>query len=128
MLQTMSATDRKRTLELSGRVCAVTCVKDDYTRVISSGEFYKKQISWCIKTVATFWEFIRVDRHGVCPTRVHMTIRFCISCLSGRDCTNWTARQVFHGFNKLSVPGNLRIHSCMLSGLTEWIRAPLWGL
>ena len=92
LLQTMSARGKKGTVELPGRICVMTCVEDDYTRVISSNEFYKKQISWCIETVSSFWEFIRVDRHGVRPTRVNMTIRFCMSWLSGQDCTTWTAR------------------------------------
>ena len=92
MLQTMSARSKKRTVELSGRICAMSCVEDDYTCVIFSNQFYKKQISWYIETVRSFWEFIRVDRHGVRPTRVNMTIRFCMSWLSGQDCTTWTAR------------------------------------
>ena len=112
MLQTMSANDRKRTFKLPGRICAVTCVEDDYTRVISSGEFYKKQVSWCIETVAAYWEFIRVDRHGVCPTQVPMTIRFCMSWLSGLDCTNWVARQVFHWLRK-TVGSGKATHSLM---------------
>ena len=79
----MSAAGKKRNLNLPGRVCAMTCMEDDYTRVISSSAL--KQISWCIETVGTFREFIRVDSNGACPTRVHMTIRFCISWLSGQD-------------------------------------------
>ena len=112
MLQTMSARSRKRTVELPGRICAMTCVEDEYTRVISSNEFYKKQICWCIETVSSFWEFIRVDRHGVCPTQVSMTIRFCISWLSGQDCTTWSARRVFRWL-QLTVGAGKTAHSLM---------------
>jgi len=112
MLQTMSGRGKRRTVELSGRICAMTCVEDEYTRVISSNEFYKKQIAWCIETVGSFWEFIRVDRHGVRPTRVNMTVRFCMSWLSGQDCTTWTARQVFRWL-QLTVGSDRPAHSLM---------------
>ena len=112
MLQTMSGRSRKRTENLSGRICAMTCVEDEYTRVISSNEFYKKQISWCIETVSSFWEFIRIDRRGVRPTRVNMTIRFCMSWLSGQDCTAWTASQVFRWL-QLTVGSDKAAHSLM---------------
>ena len=108
----MSARGKRKTPVVPERISAVTCVDDNYTRVISSNAFYLKQISWCIDTVGVYWNHVRIGRRGVWPDRVHMTIRFCISWLLGQDCTGWSAHQV-HYWLKHNIGVSTPSHSLM---------------
>jgi len=91
----MAASRKKKSRKSTvSPICAVSSLDDDFTRVVSSNTFYLKQITWSINVVEDYWTFICSKRNGVWPSEVPMTIRFCISWLSGRDCTAWTAHQV----------------------------------
>jgi len=112
LVQVMSTSRKKKSPVVPEPICAVRSVDDAYTRVVSSNAFYLKQISWCIDTVGTYWDYVRVGRRGVWPNEVHMTIRFCISWLLGRDCTTWTAHRV-HAWLKQNIGLGTPSHSLM---------------
>ena len=92
--QVMAASRKKSKKSKVSPICTVSSLDDEYTRVVSSNSFYLKQITWCINVVGDYWVHVRSKRNGVWPPRAPMTVRFCISWLSGRDCTTWTAHQV----------------------------------
>jgi len=112
VLQIMSANHKRKAPVKPERVVAVSCVDDNYIRVISRNAFYLAQISWCIDTVGVYWEYVRVGRRGVWPAQVHMTIRFCISWLVGQDCTCWSAHRV-HSWLKQHIGVSTPSHSLM---------------
>ena len=67
---------------------------DRKVRWMSSNDFYLRQMKWCVSTVTNFWRDSMRRRRGVWPTNIPLTIRFCMSWLSGIDCTNWSVRHV----------------------------------
>ena len=109
-MQVMAAFHKKDRKSTVSPICAVSSLDDDYTRVVSSNAFYLKQITWCMNVVEDYWTFICRKRNGVWPQQVPMTIRFCLSWLSGRDCTTWTAHQV-HFWLKHNVDKRQPSHS-----------------
>jgi len=69
-------------------------LRDGLVHMVSSQKFYFKQMQWCMESVSDFWLHIVRVRRGVLPDEVPMSLRFCISWLTGYDCTNWSAREV----------------------------------
>ena len=69
-------------------------LREDLVHVVSSQTFYLKQMQWCVESINDFWNHIVHVRRGVMPNVVPMALRFCISWLTGNDCTNWNAREV----------------------------------
>ena len=110
MSQAMSGSRKKERKSKVSPICAVSSLDDEYTRVVSSNSFYLKQVTWCVDVVGDYWAHIRAKRNGVWPSRVPMTIRFCISWLAGRDCTAWTAHQV-HFWLKHNIGESPASHS-----------------
>ena len=106
----MAASRKKNRKSAVSPICAVSSLDDDYTRVVSSNAFYLKQITWSVTVVEDYWTYICSKRNGVWPSRVPMTIRFCVSWLSGRDCTTWTAHQM-HFWLKHNVDKSQPKHS-----------------
>ena len=70
---------------------------DDQVRWISSNEFFIRQMEWCLESVTSYWQW-RVRKALYEPCEIPMTIRFCVSFLSGIDCTGWTVRELLAWF------------------------------
>ena len=75
------------------RVCAHYQSEDQLVRWVSSHSFYLKQMTWSVETVTEYWRDTMRKNRGKYPFLIPMHIRFCMSWLSGIDCTNWTARR-----------------------------------
>lgn len=69
-------------------------LREGLVHVISSHKFYLNQMQWCVASIRDFWQHIVRVRRGVLPDQVPMALRFCISWLTGYDCTHWSAREV----------------------------------
>ena len=89
-----SSNRRAPTFSPPERVFAKLVVNDGLVRFVSTQKFYLEQIKWCVKTVSDYWRHLVRHRNGVWPTEVPMTLRFCISWLTGYNHLDWTAREV----------------------------------
>ena len=76
------------------RVCAHYQTEDQHVRWISSHSFYIKQMTWCVEEVTSYWRSTMRQYRGRYPYMVPDHIRFCMSWLSGLDCTGWSVRQI----------------------------------
>ena len=76
------------------RVCAHYQTEDQLVRWISSHSFYLKQMTWCVEEVTHYWRSAMRQHRGRYPYHVPEHIRFCMSWLSGIDCTGWSVRQI----------------------------------
>ena len=76
------------------RVCVHYQTEDQLVRWISSHSFYLKQMTWCVEEVTRYWRSTMRQHRGMYPYMVPDHIRFCMSWLSGIDCTNWSVRQI----------------------------------
>ena len=74
------------------RVCAHYQTEDRLVRWRSSHSFYLKQMTWSVETVTQYWRDIMHSSRNY-PHFVPMEIRFCMSWLSGIDCTNWSTEK-----------------------------------
>ena len=125
LLQIMSVSGKEKSSEDPKRICAMCSMDDDLTRVISKTSFYMKQISWCIDTVGKYWSWVLLERRGVWPEKVHMTIRFCISWLLGSDATTWSARKVHHWLQHNVGVGNVNTSLMYVAWSTKMDPCPL---
>jgi len=86
--------DRSGKNEEEPPIIVAYVLRENLVNVISSQRFYLKQMQWCVESINDFWQHIVHVRRGVMPNVVPMSLRFCISWLTGNDCTNWNAREV----------------------------------
>ena len=85
---------RKTKVRYVDRVCAHYQSEDQLVRWVSSHSFYLKQMTWSVQEVTRYWRFTMRQNRGRDPLGVPDHIRFCMSWLSGIDCTNWTVDQI----------------------------------
>ena len=97
--QLMSSRRLPRRTKIRGvdRVCAHYQLEDQLVRWVSSHSFYLKQMTWSVEAVTRYWRSTMRQNRGRYPHAVPDHIRFCISWLSGIDCTNWTVEQYVFG-------------------------------
>ena len=74
------------------RICAHYQTEDQLVRWRSSHSFYIKQMTWSVETVTQFWRDTMYQSRNY-PHFIPMEVRFCMSWLSGIDCTNWTTER-----------------------------------
>ena len=85
---------RKTKVRYVDRVCAHYQSEDQLVRWVSSHSFYLKQMTWSVQEVTRYWRSTMRQNRGRDPLGVPDHIRFCMSWLSGIDCTNWTVDQI----------------------------------
>ena len=90
----MASSSRRNASSAPERVFAKLVVSDGLVRVVSTQPFYLEQIKWCVKTVTDYWRHLVNTRNGVWPEEVPMTLRFCISWLTGYNHLSWSANEV----------------------------------
>ena len=74
---------------MKGRIFVAKAVRDNFTRVCASTQFYSKQLEWSIATVCRYWEQTLANPLNV-PLEVEETAAFCLSWIIGTDCTSWS--------------------------------------
>ena len=106
--QTMASSDSNgsafKTPKRRERVFAKYVLRDGLVRVISTQKFYVKQMQWSVKCVTDYWRHLNRVRHGVYPDEVPMSLRFCISWITGHDYTDTSAREICGWLNRNMGP------------------------